>query len=86
MPQYYPPIDPRRFGGAPPAQPPPRPDGPVLPPAPQEGLAALARRTQPLPSQAILGGGQPMAPPMADMGQGQYQQALEALRQLYGGG
>ena len=68
-------LDPRPGG----AQPPPRPDRPILMP-PQMGLADLARRTQPLPSQAILGGGQPMAPPMQDMGQGQYQQALEALR------
>ena len=84
-------IDPRRYGGAPPgagaplAQ--PRPDRPVLPPPPQMGLAELARRVQPIPSQAILGGRQPMmAPPMTDMGQGQYQQALDALRQLYRGG
>ena len=61
-----------------------RPDVPVAPPQ-QIGLAELARRL-PIRSQAILGGGQPMAPPMQDMGQGQYQQALEALRQIYGGG
>ena len=62
-----------------------RPDVPTVPPPQQMGLADLARRVQSLPSQTILGGSQPMAPPMQDMGQGQYQQALEALRQLYGG-
>ena len=64
-----------------------RPAVPSAPPPQQMGLADLARQVQPpLASQGILGGRQPMAAPMPDMGQGQYQQALEALRQLYGGG